>query len=58
MNMNSMCALLITSKSHVIYYEDSFIDHCITLDTCLHYSGSKAIVHGAYYSLYTQLITT
>jgi len=53
MNMNSMCAL-ITSKRYHLYYEDSFIDHCITLDAYLHYSG-KAITYGVYYPLYTQL---
>ena len=38
MNMNSICAL-ISLQSHLLYYGDSFIDHCITLDPCLYYFG-------------------
>ena len=34
---------LTTSKGHLVYYEDSFIDNCIILDAYLHYSGKADI---------------
>ena len=37
----SMCGLK-TSKSRLVYYEDSCIDHCITLDVYLRYSGKAS----------------
>ena len=52
MIMNSMCGLA-TSKWHLLHYEDSSLEHCITLVAHLHYFG-KAI-HRVNISLYKQL---
>jgi len=54
MIMISMCGLT-TSKSHLLYYEDYFIDHCITLVAYLHCSGRAIrIEYIQYYSPYKQ----